>query len=399
MNIEIDTVSGTASMSHLTWAQASEIPPPLSVRIPLRTLSVPLLLNQPFPTILDTPTLPEPPTCLGVTPVSCNLNTVYDLPIPPRDWCTTLELAAKARWDKQEELVSFQHPTEPGQVLPLGVMLFWQEMHRIMKEQRRWRKAVHWVLQRDESPERVMVINLIERTPWGLQVWIPGLSGRGIVIGAFANLLSFAWLGDRHMDAITAYLNTMGSKTWWAGNIALTATFQQVPNMSEEEIERNQVLGKAKEEIAHRKAKNILLPVNLDNIHWIIVHVDLAKKRYSYGLYSCPYCSLLQPLIWCPGDSLNDKSRGAALKPLYAGLEKWLSKMYPGTWTDDGMKFKIGKQQDSSSCGVCVLNAMDHAMRKKGLFQDARRHLFRIDLFIKLISYLIDKVGIHTWSI
>ena len=57
----------------------------------------------------------------------------------------------------------------------------------------------------------------------------------------------------------------------------------------------NPILKSLMDTITHRKATHLILPVNLDNQHWIVAHMDLKKQKYTYGAFS-PYCCMPQML-------------------------------------------------------------------------------------------------------
>lgn len=84
---------------------------------------------------------------------------------------------------------------------------------------------------------------------------------------------------------------------------------------------------------------------------------------------------------------------GKDIARLREGLQLWLKFRFPEGFTDRGRRLTIGKQADSHSCGISVMNAMDFAMFKRPLFTHAQRHVLRVQYFIELIEYLTDMVG------
>ena len=106
-------------------------------------------------------------------------------------------------------------------------------------------------------------------------------------------------------------------------------------------------------------------------------------------------CMLLVIGLWvvqthlsslCPqGNSIVDQKTPREFDALHQGLCKWLGSIYKSK----DASFTIGKQQDRSSCGVCMLNAMEHAMLGIALFTHADRILVCMGLFIKLATHLL----------
>ena len=92
-----------------------------------------------------------------------------------------------------------------------------------------------------------------------------------------------------------------------------------------------------------------------------------------------------------PGDSLG-VNRKDELESLFVGLERWLGDFRRGPVSNGGRRFKIGRQADGGSCGVCILNAMDHSMFKTEIFTHQCRALVRMELFSKLVQHLLENV-------
>lgn len=92
------------------------------------------------------------------------------------------------------------------------------------------------------------------------------------------------------------------------------------------------------------------------------------------------------------GDSLN-KDRSESLANLGSALRDWLEQALGAEFEGNGRTLPIGSQDDGSSCGVCVLNAIDHAIFGTALFRPSDRHLVRMNLFTKLAGYLRETVG------
>ena len=80
------------------------------------------------------------------------------------------------------------------------------------------------------------------------------------------------------------------------------------------------------------------------------------------------------------------------MKAVSRKLIKWLADVFGGRFTLRKESLPTGRQQDSYSCGICVMNAMDHAAFDVPLFTPRDRHRFRIQYFIDLVKYLYDHV-------
>ena len=93
------------------------------------------------------------------------------------------------------------------------------------------------------------------------------------------------------------------------------------------------------------------------------------------------------------GDSYNTSANDGDLKRLCHGLGKWLYRVFGSAFTDGKQTLSIGKQGNSYSCGICVLNAIEHAVCNTPLFTDAQRHTLRVAYFKRLMGYLLRDVG------
>ena len=67
---------------------------------------------------------------------------------------------------------------------------------------------------------------------------------------------------------------------------------------------------------------------------------------------------------------------------------------FGGGFGNTGRRFPVGVQDDSHSCGIFVLNAMEHAMRGVKLFEQDNRSLVRMEYFTKLLRYLLETVSL-----
>lgn len=59
-----------------------------------------------------------------------------------------------------------------------------------------------------------------------------------------------------------------------------------------------------------------------------------------------------------------------------------------------GNTLPIGQQKDGHSCGICVVNAIEHAMSDVPLFTDADRYHLRIWYFVEAVKYLLNNVRV-----
>ena len=71
----------------------------------------------------------------------------------------------------------------------------------------------------------------------------------------------------------------------------------------------------------------------------------------------------------------------------------WLNQTFGGKFKHLGRRFLIGKQHDDRSCGLFVLNSMEHAMSGVKVLENKDSNLLRMDYFAKLAKYVCDRVS------
>jgi hypothetical protein len=300
ISLHIDDTAGTGNYSAVTFEVATEIPDNVRNHMPVFAMTIPLLLTYPFPTFLnENTTLPEPKASITNHHVSETADGIFVAPVPPNEWCFNLDVILRNSWGIREDIQSIQHPTVQDLYLPLWALEFWSEMRRAVGQQTRWKQALTWVMGRPDSLERKKVIELFGRIPWGMGQGQSAILGTNPLIGNFADLLSFNWIRQTHLDVTARVFNRTASHEWWVGDSSFAPCLKSVLKESRNNMAENLVLQDLMNTITHRKATHLIFPVNLDNNHWIVAHVNLEKQTYSYGAFS-PY--------WCMPQMLTDAS-------------------------------------------------------------------------------------------
>jgi hypothetical protein len=95
----------------------------------------------------------------------------------------------------------------------------------------------------------------------------------------------------------------------------------------------------------------------------------------------------------------NGRLKGATsnskdLEDTRRGLKTWLEQTFGRQFVDNANTVQIGVQGDSNSCGVCVLNAIEHAANPvHPLFTHGQRHAHRMRYFIAAMQYVHEEVS------
>jgi len=82
------------------------------------------------------------------------------------------------------------------------------------------------------------------------------------------------------------------------------------------------------------------------------------------------------------GGSLGDRGPSTQLDHICRGLNNWLNATLGVESEDLGDTLPTGRQMDRHSCGVCVINVMEHAVFGVPLFMDRDHYRLRIQCFV-----------------
>ena len=92
------------------------------------------------------------------------------------------------------------------------------------------------------------------------------------------------------------------------------------------------------------------------------------------------------------GDSLSPSSMRQDTKQICSGLQTWLKAIFGTSFKNNGSTFKIGRQEDGHSCGICVINSLEHELFGTPLFTHKIRNTLRICYFIETMEFLLKDV-------
>lgn len=93
------------------------------------------------------------------------------------------------------------------------------------------------------------------------------------------------------------------------------------------------------------------------------------------------------------GNSLNTTFYEKDIVKICRGLEHWTSTLFYRKFNNCGQILPIGVQRDGISCGICVLNALEHVLFGAPLFTQKRRNFLRVQYFTDIAKSLLDHVS------
>ena len=239
------------------------------------------------------------------------------------------------------------------------------------------------------------VEELVGRTPWGTTLSM--IVESDTLIGLLAELLSTCWLRERHLDLFGIYLTYCageGPNEWLIGGVFIAQLVKLItPGVP---LQQHGTLADFGNQLIGGKYSKVLLPANINDNHWILIQIDIGRRTivygalfYSYGhyhIYSASGCCVL-------GDPLHRANDKGDVPALRAGLEIWLSSVFNAPFKWRGRRLQIRQQTDSYSCGIFVMNAMEHTMFNRPIFGPEEKHNIRIRYFTELVEYVLELVS------
>lgn len=281
---------GTGRYSGKTFKDALQIPDTVCHLIPAREASIPILLAHSLPSVLDASggDLLMAQECFVDQDPTWDIASLAGAPLPPSSWIGLFDAQLKRRWVTGEPVDSIRHPSIQSLLFPVWVLRYWEEALLASREQRRWAEAVKWIGQREESPLRARVIEALERIPWGLELRPDGDPDPDRLVGNLADLLSWGWVRETHMEVASRMFNSTCRGSWVVADPFIAIRLGQVSKLSDGDIAKDTTLGDIALLAKHNNATNIVFPVNINNCHWVVYHVDLDHCNYKHGM--CPLC-------------------------------------------------------------------------------------------------------------
>ena len=287
INMEIDAVLGTGRLSGVTFKEAMEIPDAVCQLIPAREAAIPLLLEHDLPPELDASEvdLVMGRDCFIDSDPSWSVTDLASSPIPPFSWAGLFGTELRSRWGTGKLVGSIQHPSNPTLLFPVWVGTYWDKVLFARREKGRWERALKWLQEQEVGALREGVIDIIGRIPWGLELRSEGHPDPDRLVGNVATLLSWGWVRETHLELAAEMFNNACTSNWLAADPYLARRVVAAAESSQEEIRNDTTLATIVNLVEHHRARNLIFPVNMANVHWIVFSVDLVKYQITHGAY------------------------------------------------------------------------------------------------------------------
>ncbi|TFY61180.1 hypothetical protein EVJ58_g4673 [Rhodofomes roseus] len=362
------------------------VPTHLLYLLPDLHYSVMELLQKPLPKQPSTLIGQDAAASFSILPPTEDLPAIATRPLPPSKHLGNLHSAFGQAWfDGARSVVDWRYKDSR---LPLYTLTYWMEMEIAADKQAQWRRSEEWL---GRWGERVN-IKATDEARDALQTLGWNSDYRALdaasSVAVLALLVSDEWLNDDIIDMFMSYFGRqarLDSSLRRSVVVAPLAFSHAIASAAAENTNGSRYGELARPLLKHYKAllsehgrSDLYFPVNVDQQHWVALHVDFNKKTISYGMYIVEMKDAVTDLVWT-GDSLNVKRMTPRLA--ISALQDWLHHDFGGRFRDAGNTMRHGLQEDDSSCGICMINTFAHALFGEELFRHGIRRRLRIQYF------------------
>jgi Ulp1 protease family, C-terminal catalytic domain len=367
----------TAPMSSKSLCLAAEeslqIPSNILAFIPSRSWTITQLLDAPLPR------LQRGNTKLNLDTTSCftripggqlSYNAILHIAMPSRPFLLELRSAwGQAYLDGNVALTGLCTITP----LPPWLISWWIEICDAVEVQARWKDSQSYLnlgLQGDKflsqlCHEALTTFHLIQ---WGEP--LRGVAGKELHIHELSALLSQSMLSQSIINGLLLQIREKVERITHLDHPveicdlnlmdALRKKVDWVAYNMRPEDPNHRWFWRLGNSFHTKKTRHVFLPLYRVPMHWALFWVDLQLGTIQYG----------DSLKWTP--SLEDLEL----------VQRWFSKHsfylnYKGTFT-------VGIQMDSISCGIVVLNAIEHALLDKPLWKQSDADLLHVEKYLQL---------------
>ena len=288
--IDSKAPTGLVQLADAAFLQATDVPKDIRSCLPPEAAPISTLLKANIPNCLPKTSIVRP-VDLSTSPLDpCwTVDELLKTSIPPRTWLDTLEQDLSQMWTSGT--CSIKPPLSPNLNLrfPLWIANFWNTAVEVVEQRDRWKAAEDWLSKKVQNSEIRKARNLLEKLPWGLRLWPLVGSDKETRVGHLARLLSNEWLGERHINMISSYLNTSAQgepglrPRSLVADLDLQAYLYNNSRATAETIQAHEGLKTYSQSISDHKYSRLFIPAHVGGDHWIAFSVDFERCTFEYG--------------------------------------------------------------------------------------------------------------------
>jgi len=374
--------------------------------VPTPSMSVLHLVNAGLPEVIAEHDLKrfQPGRHLVNAKITGTLPQVLEGPIPHRTWLVSLQMELTKAQKSGRKVTAIKHPTKANLVLPLWALPVWDSIVVASQERMLWVEANDWLRPGEHRPDDWELVEeahgLMERIPWGMKAWALYGNNAESHMGFLAIFLSISWLAEQNLNIMGVCCNAAAAENGdlviaYMAPVHLGAQLQWAAEWDDEKVKTNCDLCEFRDTILEKGCRYIHIPANLANAHWVVFLMDVEEKSYCWGVLLLSICldALLIPRLG-PGDSMSVDLYADHIAAVARGLERWTEAAFGTRFANvgRGKDYKIGRQPDTHSCGICVINAIKAAIHGDNLFTAETSSKHRLEHFNEAANYLLRKV-------
>lgn len=273
--------------------EALSVPPQEMFRFPRPEICVGDLLKKITPIQSSAFVATKPESWFSKDLPSSNLNFLTERQIPTNDFLQKLEKHTCQAWlDSAQSLVDsrYNEGTDWG---PLWTLAYWKEMVKVADAKASWARCERWLSVNTEKQSETASDVFANAS-----AMLPGLGWRTLVHRSdnqqttleFSKLIGNEWLSsgllqmmiDNLTSRVKSHLSLMSSTI-----IAGPSFAQTIESAAIRELQYGKrttpLLSRYEEHIKNNNTDHLYFPANINENHWIAVHINFKKREFSYG--------------------------------------------------------------------------------------------------------------------
>ena len=290
--IDPEALTGLEQLANASFLQVTDIPEVIRSHLPPETAPIPILLETKIPTRLPKISIIQPVhLCTSPLDPRWTADELFKTSLPPRTWLYALEESLSQIWISGIRSIKPPSSSSPDLRFPLWIANFWNIAVEVAEQRDQWKAAGDWLSRRVQDSEICRARNLLENVPWGLRLWSLAGHDKETRVGYLAGLLSNEWLGERHIDTISSYLNTRVQRecsrpTSLVADLDLQTYLSNNSRATAEKIQAHDGLRTYAQRILDHRYSRLFIPAHVGGNHWIVFSVDFEKHTFEYGEFA-----------------------------------------------------------------------------------------------------------------
>ncbi|KAF8139677.1 hypothetical protein EV363DRAFT_1444144 [Boletus edulis] len=348
----------------------------LGKNFPASNLPITVFLQQTFPPLSHE--LVHSNASTSFSPLAPNRDTssIVTYPVPCKAFLLSLQsVLGQALLDGNQSILDLRYKDTR---LPFWVITYWQALHTIHRLRDSWSCAVDWLkkytgAQTGSATSFEAALQQLNELAVNADFQGPMVSGNLTTHELSRFLSDTKWMSGTLMDMMVAYLNLEHAQQLSVLRIMIIDTMFTInilaatsPVAYSERSLRG--LMEVERKLSAAPPRQLYAPAFLEKQkHWIVIIINFEDKVIGYG-DSLRHLSIPEP------------------KNIVKKLQWWLEARFRGGFQYCGEILDHGRQTDLSSCGICAMNMIEHAVFNEPLWNSSRAAYERVKWFTRLVD-------------